>query len=86
MTTKTELAKQAFLQGDWRGALRIMHTWTRGLTPQTREALQLGWNCLQSPRLYSQMGYDCEECIERAKNCIAEYFREEVDIECIDNT
>lgn len=86
METKTELAKQAFLRGDWYAALRIMHTWNRNITLQDKAILQTGWNCLQSPKLYSQMGYDCEECVERAKKCMARYFREEVDIECIDNT
>ena len=74
MTTKTELAKTAYLQGDWYAALRIMHTWDRGITPQYKENMQIAWNCLQSPKLYAQMGYDCEECVERAKAFIAEYF------------
>ena len=39
--------------------------------------MQIAWNCLQSPRIYAQMGYDCEECVERAKAFIAEYFKEE---------
>ena len=77
MNTKTELAKTAYLQGDWYAALRIMHTWDRGITPQDREIMQIAWNCLQSPKLYAQMGYDCEECVERAKDFIAEYFKEE---------
>lgn len=77
MNTKTELAKSAYLQGDWYAALRIMHTWDRGLTAQDKEIMQIAWNCLQSPKLYAQMGYDCEECVERAKAFIAEYFKEE---------
>lgn len=77
MNTKTELAKSAYRQGDWYAALRIMHTWDRGLTPQDKESMQIAWNCLQSPKLYAQMGYDCEECVERAKTVIAEYFKEE---------
>lgn len=77
MTTKTELAKTAYLQGDWYGALRIMHTWDRGLNAQDKKIMQKAWGCLQSPRLYAQMGYDCEECVEHAKRVIAEYFKEE---------
>lgn len=64
MKKKTELAIEAFLQGDIKKALQIAKTFRIGLTKQDRDALVRGYECMVHPEFYKMLGKDPEREIE----------------------
>ena len=58
METKNELVRRLVSQEEYKRALQICKDWDRGIAPEDREQLRLGYECLLYPRIYSQLGHD----------------------------
>lgn len=72
MEKKTELAKQAFIGGDVKQALKLASGFKLGLTKEDQSILKRGYECLVNPGFYVQLGKDPQVCIESAKVLFAQ--------------
>lgn len=65
MKKKTELAREAFEQGNVKEALRIAKTFRIGLTKADRDAIVRGYECMVHPQFYRDLGKTPENEIEK---------------------
>lgn len=57
METKNAKVRRLVSQGEYKQALQICKDWDYR-NPLHREKLRLGYECLQYPGFYKQLGYD----------------------------
>lgn len=65
--TKTQQAVTAFNVGDFKTALKIASTFKIAIQWSDRVVLKRGYECLNYPTTYQQLGFDVEQCIAAAK-------------------
>lgn len=65
MKKKTEIAREAYLNGDKKEALRIAKTFRIGLTKADRDFLVRAYECMVHPEFYQMLGKDPQTEIEK---------------------
>ena len=67
ITKKTDMVREAIMQGDWKAALRIAKDFRINITREQREEMSRAYECLVHPDFYRQIGVDINGAIERGK-------------------
>lgn len=65
MKKKTEIAREAYLNGDKKEALRIAKTFRIGFTKVDRDSLVRAYECMVHPEFYQMLGKDIQDEIEK---------------------
>lgn len=65
MIKKTDLAREAFLRGDHKEALRIVKTFKR-LSKEDKATFARGFECMVNPAFYASLGKNPEEEVNKA--------------------
>lgn len=73
METKNEKVRRLVSQGDYKQALQICKEWNYS-TPEHKEILRLGYDCLMYPDFYKQLGRDPQLCYQNAVNVLKEVY------------
>ena len=66
-TSKTQEAKNLYLAGDVKGALKIASTFKIGITREEAKALKSGYEAIVHPAFYLQLGKDLNQMTAKAK-------------------
>lgn len=66
MKTKTNQAREAYLNGDVKTALRIASSFRLGLSREESILLKRGYECLVHPTFYIQLGMNPEKTVADA--------------------
>lgn len=61
METKLSQLKAAYAAGDYHAALRIAAKFPR--LDDAKEVITRAWNCIQSPDIYREMGWDVDATV-----------------------
>lgn len=65
--TKTQTAVNAFASGDLKTALKLASSFKIAIQWKDQVVLKRGYECLNYPTTYQQLGFDVEQCIAAAK-------------------
>ena len=65
--TKTQTAINAFQSNDLKTALKIAASFKLAIQWSDQVVIKRGYECLNFPATYKQLGFDPEQCINAAK-------------------
>lgn len=72
--TKNQIVRDLVSNREYKKALGICKDWDKGIDPNDRDCMRLGYECMIYPRFYEQLGRNVTECITDAINCLIRYY------------
>ena len=76
MITKTEKAKQAYINKDYKTCYRILKTFKRTITKEENCVIEVAYECFTgNTEFYKSLGYDTNDYLNKALLIVANYFK-----------
>lgn len=70
MVKKTDIVREALLNGDFKKALRIAKGFRINVTQTERDKMSKAYECMVHPDFYQQIGTDIARAIAEGKNVV----------------
>lgn len=75
MISKTEQAKQFFIDGEYKKAFRIFKSFDRVFSKEELKIIGVTFEMYSNERFYTQIGYSFDDVLEQSINIIKENYK-----------
>ena len=74
MLKKIDKLRLAYNGGDYKAALKIAHDFFFGFSKQEKAIIDRGYECFIRPNSYAALGYNPEDCKQKALMLLSEIY------------